>query len=220
LLKVQELELTPVTQAFVLHFGEMGSRWGINRTVGQIYALLFLSARPLPADEIAEALGFSRSNVSMGLKELQSWRLVRLQHLPGDRREHFSTPDDIWQIVRILAEERRQRELDPTLSVLRDLLLDEKAHPDEGHAYLRMRQMHDLLELITKWSIDIQKLETGQLVELIRLGGRIVRLLELKNKLPFLGSKGSKTTAGRESGAETSTETLGHDLDDEEEREE
>lgn len=196
MLKVQELELSPVTQAFVLHFGEMGSRWGINRTVGQIYALLFLSARPLPADEIAEALGFSRSNVSMGLKELQSWRLVRLQHLPGDRREHFSTPEDIWQIVRILAEERRQRELDPTLSVLRGLLLEEKSNPEDGHAYQRMRQMHDLLELITKWSTDIQKLETDQLVELIRLGSRVVRLLELKNKLPFVGSRGGKRAAG------------------------
>jgi DNA-binding transcriptional regulator GbsR (MarR family) len=210
LLKVQTVPLSPMTQAFVLHFGEMGSRWGINRTVGQIYALLFLSARPLPADEIAEALGFSRSNVSMGLKELQSWRLVRLQHLPGDRREHFSTPEDIWQIVRILAEERRQRELDPTLSVLRGLLLEEKAHPEEEHAYVRMRQMHDLLELITKWSTDIQKLETDQLVELIRLGGRVARLLELKNRLPFVGSRGGKAGAGQSSGKETPSDEDGY----------
>ena len=172
----------------MLHFGEMGSRWGINRTVGQICALLFLSSRPLPADEIAEALGFSRSNVSMGLKELQSWRLVRLQHLPGDRREHFSTPDDVWQIVRTLAEERRRRELDPTLSVLRDLLLDRVSSEADQHAHGRMQEMHDLLELITRWSEDIQKLETEQLTELIRLGGRVVRLLELKNRLPFIGS--------------------------------
>jgi DNA-binding transcriptional regulator GbsR (MarR family) len=190
------LELSPVTQAFVLHFGEMGSRWGINRTVGQICALLFLSARPLPADEIAEALGFSRSNVSMGPKELQSWRLVRLQHLPGDRREHFSTPEDVWQIVRTLAEERRRRELDPTLSVLRDLLLDKVSSPEDQHAHSRMREMHDLLELITKWSEDIQKLETEQLVELIRLGGRVARLLELKNKLPLIGSgRGARPAA-------------------------
>jgi len=190
------VELSPVTQAFVLHFGEMGSRWGINRTVGQICALLFLSARPLPADEIAEALGFSRSNVSMGLKELQSWRLVRLQHLPGDRREHFSTPDDVWQIVRTLAEERRRRELDPTLSVLRDLLLDKVSGVADHHAHKRMQEMHDLLELITRWSEDIQKLETEQLTELIRLGGRVVRLLELKNRLPLIGSgRGPKGAA-------------------------
>ncbi len=181
----------------MLHFGEMGSRWGINRTVGQICALLFLSARPLPADEIAEALGFSRSNVSMGLKELQSWRLVRLQHLPGDRREHFSTPDDVWQIVRILAEERRRRELDPTLSVLRDLLLDTASSRENRHAHDRIQEMHDLLELITRWSEDIQKLETEQLTELIRLGGRVARLLELKNKLPLIGSgRGGKVATG------------------------
>jgi DNA-binding transcriptional regulator GbsR (MarR family) len=190
------MELTPIVQAFVLHFGEMGSRWGINRTVGQICALLFLSARPLPADEIAEALGFSRSNVSMGLKELQSWRLVRLQHLPGDRREHFSTPEDVWQIVRTLAEERRRRELDPTLSVLRDLLLDKVSGVADQHAHKRMQEMHDLLELITRWSEDIQKLETEQLTELIRLGGRVVRLLELKNRLPLIGSgRGPKGAA-------------------------
>ena len=182
----------------MLHFGEMGSRWGINRTVGQICALLFLSARPLPADEIAEALGFSRSNVSMGLKELQSWRLVRLQHLPGDRREHFSTPDDVWQIVRTLAEERRRRELDPTLSVLRDLLLDRVSGEADEHAHARMQEMHDLLELITRWSEDIQKLETEQLTELIRLGGRVVRLLELKNRLPLIGSgRGSRGAADK-----------------------
>ncbi|GAB0115544.1 GbsR/MarR family transcriptional regulator [Acidisoma sp. C75] len=197
------MDLTPVTQAFVLHFGEMGSRWGINRTVGQICALLFLAPRPLPADEIAEALGFSRSNVSMGLKELQSWRLVRLQHLPGDRREHFSTPDDVWQILRILAEERRRRELDPTLSILRDLLLDKPSAPEDEHAYERMRQMHDLLELITKWSTDVQKLETDQLIELIRLGGRVVRLLELKNRLPVIGRRGERAaTREAEPGAE------------------
>lgn len=121
--------LTPLVQRFVLHFGEMGSRWGINRTVGQIYALLFVSPRALNADEIAEALAFSRSNVSMGLKELQSWRLVKLQHLPGDRREYFSAPEDVWAIFQTLAEERRKREVDPTLSMLRDALLEPVADP-------------------------------------------------------------------------------------------
>jgi DNA-binding transcriptional regulator GbsR (MarR family) len=121
---------------------------------------------------------------------------VRLQHLPGDRREHFSTPDDVWQIVRTLAEERRRRELDPTLSVLRDLLLDKVSGAADEHAHARMREMHDLLELITRWSEDIQKLETEQLVELIRLGGRVVRLLDLKNKLPLIGTgRGARSAA-------------------------
>jgi DNA-binding transcriptional regulator GbsR (MarR family) len=97
------MNLPLMVQTFVLHFGEMGSRWGISRTVGQIYALLFVSDRPLNADDICEHLGFSRSNVSTGLKELQAWNLARLQHLPGDRRDHFATPEDIWEIIRTLA---------------------------------------------------------------------------------------------------------------------
>jgi DNA-binding transcriptional regulator GbsR (MarR family) len=188
------LDLSPLSEAFVVHFGEMGSRWGINRTIGQIYALLYVSGRPLCADEIAEALGFSRSNVSMGLKELQSWRLVRLQHLPGDRREYFSAPEDVWQIVRILAEERRRREIDPTLSVLRDLLMEKPGSEEDCRAQARLREMHELIELLTRWSDDVQKLNNEDLVQLLKLGGRVVRLLELKNRLPFLG-RGSKSEA-------------------------
>src|SRR4249920_1088614 len=108
------MNLPPLTQSFVLHFGEMGSRWGINRTVGQIYALIFVAPAPLNADDIAEKLEFSRSNVSMGLKELQAWRLVKLRHIAGDRREYFDAPSDAWEIFRTLAEERRRREIEPT----------------------------------------------------------------------------------------------------------
>ena len=143
------MNLAPLTQRFVLHFGEMGSRWGINRTVGQIYALLFVSPNALNADEIGEALAFSRSNVSMGLKELQSWNLVRLQHLPNDRREYFQAPEDVWSIFRTLAEERRKREIDPTLSMLRDALMEQPSNEDDIHAQARMKQMHDLVELMT-----------------------------------------------------------------------
>jgi len=188
------LDLSPLSEAFVLHFGEMGSRWGINRTVGQIYALLYVSGRPLCADEIAEALGFSRSNVSMGLKELQSWRLVRLQHLPGDRRDYFSTPDDIWQIVRTLAEERRRREIDPTLTVLRDLLMEKPGNAEDRRAQKKLREMHELIELLTRWSDDVHRLNNEDLVELLKLGGRVVRLLELKNRLPFIG-RGARSEA-------------------------
>ena len=116
--------MTPLVHSFVAHFGEMGSRWGINRTVGQIYALIFVSPKPLCADEIAETLSYSRSNVSMGLKELQSWRLVKLRHVAGDRREYFEAPSDAWEIFRTLAEERRRREMEPTLSMLRSALLE------------------------------------------------------------------------------------------------
>ncbi len=184
------MTLSPLVQAFVLHFGEMGGRWGVNRTVGQIYALLFVSDQPLNADQITEALSISRSNTSMGLKELEAWRLVRKRHLPGDRRDYFHTPDDIWQILRILAEERRKREIDPTLSLLRDILMESPASPEERHAQDRMRQMHDLIELLTGWSDDVQKLDNDSLRQLLALGAGVSRLLDVKNKIAmFAGAR-------------------------------
>jgi DNA-binding transcriptional regulator GbsR (MarR family) len=183
------MNLPPLIQAFVLHFGEMGGRWGINRTVGQIYALLFLSDRPLNADEITEALGVSRSNVSMGIKELEAWRLVRKRHLPGDRRDYLEAPDDIWQIVRTLAEERRKREVDPTLSMLRDVLMETPSSPAERHAQDRMREMHDLIELLTGWADDVQKLDNASLMRLLALGAGVSKLLDMKNKVTVLGPR-------------------------------
>jgi DNA-binding transcriptional regulator GbsR (MarR family) len=142
-----------------------------------------VSPRPLNADDIADALAFSRSNVSMGLKELASWRLVRLQHLPNDRREYFSTPEDVWAIFRTLAEERRKREIDPTLSMLRDALVQDPANEDEAHAQRRLREMHDLIELVTTWFGDIQKLDTKTLIQLMELGAKAQKFLEFKQKL-------------------------------------
>ena len=184
------MNLAPLTQRFVLHFGEMGSRWGINRTVGQIYALLYVSPKALNADEIGEALAFSRSNVSMGLKELQSWNLVRLQHLPNDRREYFSAPEDVWAIFRTLAEERRKREIDPTLSMLREALMEEGVTGDDVHAQARMRQMHELIELMTGWLADVQKMDSATLASLMKMGAKVARLLDAKDKVALsLGFK-------------------------------
>jgi len=185
------MNLPPLVQAFVLHFGEMGSRWGINRTVGQIYALLYLSPQPLCADDIVEQLGFSRSNVSMGLKELQSWNLVRHMHLPDDRRDYFNTPDDVWQIVRTLVEERKKREVDPTLSMLRELLMQKPGSAEERHAQSRMKEMHDLIELLCGWYDDVRRLETERLVQLLTLGAKVQKILEVKDRLFALpGGKG------------------------------
>ncbi len=180
------MQLPPLVQTFVLHFGEMGSRWGINRTVGQIYALLFVSERALNADEIVEGLGLSRSNVSIGLKELQAWNLVRLQHLPGDRRDYFSTPDDIWQIVRTLVEERKKREVDPTLTMLREILLEEPQTDQERHAQNRLREMHDLFELFSGWYTDVQRLDTERLVQLLKIGSKVQKIFEMKDKLTLI----------------------------------
>ena len=187
------MNLPPLVQAFVLHFGEMGSRWGINRTVGQIYAVLFAADRPLCADDLVERLGVSRSNVSMGLKELQAWNLVRLKHVPGDRRDFFATPDDVWAIVRTLVAERKKREIDPTLTVLRELLMQAPVSDEEQHAQGRMKDMHELIELLTGWYAEIEKLETERLVQLLTLGSKVVKVLEMKDRLFSLPGGKSKS---------------------------
>ena len=183
------MDLSPLVQSFVLHFGEMGSRWGINRTVGQIYALLYITEKPLCADEIVAALGISRSNVSMSLRELQGWNLVLLKHQPGDRRDFFTTPDDVWQILRTLAEERKKREIDPTLSVLREILMQESSGEGELYAQERMAEMHGLIERLTNWYDDIKRLETDRLATLLSLGSKITKLLEAKDKVVAVGRK-------------------------------
>jgi DNA-binding transcriptional regulator GbsR (MarR family) len=185
------MAMTPLVRSFVAHFGEMGSRWGINRTVGQIYALIFVAPQPLNADDIAEQLEFSRSNVSMGLKELQAWRLVRMRHSPGDRREYFEAPTDAWEIFRTLAEERRRREIEPTLTMLRNALLEEPASPEDRIAQQRMRGMHDLIELMTSWFDDVQRLDAQTLSQLMRMGAKVGKLLEMAGKVKMIpGGKG------------------------------
>jgi DNA-binding transcriptional regulator GbsR (MarR family) len=182
--------LSPLVKSFVSHFGEMGSRWGINRTVGQIYALIFVSPAPVNADDIAEALEFSRSNVSMGLKELQAWRLVRLKHQTGDRREYFDAPSDAWEIFRTLAEERRRREIEPTLSMLRNALLEQPTTEEDRIAQERMKSMHDLIELMTTWFDDVQRMDQKTLAQLMKMGSKVQRLLEFTGKVKVV--KGGK----------------------------
>ncbi len=178
-----ENHLPALSRQFVSHFGEMGSRWGINRTVGQIYALIFISQRALNADEIAETLEFSRSNVSMGLKELQAWRLVRLKHLPGDRREYFDAPADVWEIFRVLAEERRRREVEPTLSMLRMALLEVPGSAADRHAQERMREMHELIDRLMTWFDDVQKLAPETAMQLMGMGATVTKVLEFKDRV-------------------------------------
>jgi len=172
------MNLSSRQQSFILHFGEMGSRWGINRTVSQIYALLYVHEAPLTADQITEALSMSRSNVSMGLKELQSWRLTRLQHLPGDRREYFTTPEDIWDILQILVEERRKREIDPTMSMLRAALMDDPSATEHSYSRKRMQDMLELLELVTGWLHELSELDRNTMIKLMKLGGGIKKLVK------------------------------------------
>ena len=184
--------LPPLSRQFVAHFGEMGSKWGINRTVGQIYALIFISKRALNADEIAETLAFSRSNVSMGLKELQGWGLVNLRHQAGDRREYFEAPGDVWEIFRVLAQERRRREIEPTLSMLRNALLEDAVSDDERHAQERMREMHDLIDRLMVWFDDVEKLAPETAKQLMGMGSTVTKVLEFKDRLTGRAPAGAK----------------------------
>src|SRR3954467_5272988 len=146
------MELMPVSQRFILHWGEMGARWGINRTVAQIHALLFLSPKPLNAGEIADTLGVARSNVSTSLKELQGWGIVRLAHVMGDRRDHFESMKDVWEMFRVILDERKKRETDPTLHLLRGLTEQAgKKGAAEEHVRDRLNHMRDFFELMTQW---------------------------------------------------------------------
>ncbi|MFN9709060.1 MAG: GbsR/MarR family transcriptional regulator [Burkholderiales bacterium] len=181
--------LSPLVRSFVSHFGEMGSRWGINRTVGQIYALIFVSPRPLNADEIAQSLEFSRSNVSMGLKELLACRLVNQRHVAGDRREYFDAPTDAWDIFRTLAEERRRREIEPTLSMLRNALLETPGNDEDRIAQDRMKSMHDLIELMTTWFDDVQRMDQKTLAQLMKMGSKVQRFLEFTGKTPVISHR-------------------------------
>lgn len=183
------MPLTVQTEKFILHFGEMGSRWGVNRTVGQIYALLFLSPQPLHADDIADALGLARSSVSMGLKELQSWRLVKMSHQVGDRRDYFESPKDVWEIFRILMEEKRKREIDPTLTLLRDNLLEPPKNDRDVYAQQRMTEMLELIELSTAWFDEVQHLPPETLRNLMKMGTHVQKVLGFAGKLRGLGSQ-------------------------------
>src|SRR6266566_6296468 len=141
------MPLTPVEQRFVLHWGEMGTRWGINRTVAQVHALLFVSPNPLHAEEIANTLSVARSNVSTSLRELQGWGIVRVVHVLGDRRDHFESLKNVWEIFTVVAQERKRREIDPTLRVVRECVDALKAD-GKGDAYTRER-LESMLEFLT-----------------------------------------------------------------------
>ena len=170
--------LTPVTTRFILHWGEMGTRWGINRTVAQVHALLFISPKPLHAEEIAETLSVARSNVSTSIKELQGWGIIRVVHVLGDRRDHFESIKDVWELYRVVMDERKRREIDPTLTMLRDCLIDaEKNGPEDKYAREKLGELLSFFETVTSWYEQMKKLPTSSLLKLTRLGEKIRKLL-------------------------------------------
>lgn len=168
------MKLNPVIEKLVLHWGEMGSRWGISRMVAQIHALLYFSPKPLAADEIVEALGVARSHVSNSLKELQSWGVVKVVHILGDRREHFQSIKDVWHLFEMLLDERKRREVDPTLKTLRETqaLLNDGADAD-AHTASRVKEMLEFFEQMDGWFGEVRRMPLESRVKLVKWASKL-----------------------------------------------
>jgi len=170
-------QLAPVEEKFILHWGEMGTKWGINRTVAQVHALLYLAAKPLPADEISTTLSVARSNVSTSLRELQGWGIVRVVHVLGDRRDHFETLKDVWEIFRIVAEERKKREIDPTLRVLAECVQEAKSGQGTRQTKERLEAMLEFLAAMSGLFEEILRMPPSALRSVVKLRGKVITLL-------------------------------------------
>lgn len=171
------MQLSPAVERYVLHWGEMGTRWGTNRTVAQVQALLYLSPEPLRADQIVDALSVARSNVSTSIRELQSYGLVRMTHVLGDRRDYFESLHDVWELFRVIIEQRKQRELSPTLSMLRSAAEEVEQEADTHPVTKeRMRNMLEFVETTSNWYEQIRDIPTSTLTKLMKLGKGITKL--------------------------------------------
>jgi DNA-binding transcriptional regulator GbsR (MarR family) len=172
------MQLSDTMRRYIVHWGEMGGRWGMNRSVAQIHALLFLSEKPLNADEIGETLGIARSNISTGLKELLAWDLVRVTHELGDRRDYFAAQQDTWEVIRAILEGRKRREIDPTLAALRDCAA-QLQKDKETPAAVRDRIVTQLefLETVTRWFDAMMRMPRKTLLKMMRMGERISKFI-------------------------------------------
>ena len=171
-------DLRPAVRKFVLHWGDMGSQWGVNRSVSQIQALLYLSERPLTAEEIADTLVMARSNVSNSIRELQAWGLIRRVPVMGDRRDHFEAETDIWEVAAKIAAGRKEREIDPAIAALRACVTDAADDPTiSAVASKRLKEMLVFTELVERWYTQMLKVPRPRLIALIKLGEKIVSLL-------------------------------------------
>jgi DNA-binding transcriptional regulator GbsR (MarR family) len=172
--------LTPATRKFILHWGEMGTRWGINRTVAQVHALLFLAPKPLNADDLVEALEVARSNISTSLRELQGWGIVKVVHVQGDRRDHFESLADVWELFQVIAQERKRREVDPTLALIRDCVAEaRKGGAVEAHVVERLSQLQSFFETVNAWYDQVRCLPTVALVQFLKFGSKMRKLFGL-----------------------------------------
>ncbi len=175
--------LSTAKRQFVLHWGEMGTRWGINRTVAQIHALLHVSATPLTAEEIAATLSVARSNVSTSIRELQGWGLVRPVHVLGDRKQHFESIKDVWEMFRIIIDQRKRREIDPTLEVLRLCIAEaEKSDPKDTYTRERLREIYEFFVDIEALYADVRKFPVSAIRGIVKARGTVRKLLPMKGR--------------------------------------
>ena len=180
---VESRELAPAVQRFVLHWGDMGSEWGVNRSVAQIHALLYLSERPLTAEDIADTLGMARSNVSNSLKELIGWKLARRVPVLGDRRDHFEAETDLLEMVTRIAQGRKEREIDPAAAALRACLAEaEGDHRVSPVARARLAEMQRFVETLNRWYDQMLGVPPAKIMALIRMGARVVNFLSFGGK--------------------------------------
>jgi DNA-binding transcriptional regulator GbsR (MarR family) len=172
--------LSAVEQKFILHWGEMGTRWGVNRTVAQVHALLYISPRPLNADDIVEALEVARSNVSTSLKELQGWGIVKLVHVLGDKRDHFESVKDVWELFRTVMDERKKREFDPTMRMLHECIAEaEKDKATDKYTEDRLRELYSFFETTTALYTQVRRWPTAAILKFIKAGDKVLKVVGL-----------------------------------------
>ena len=171
------MHLTPAMQAFILHWGEMGAKWGVNRSVAQIHALLHIATDPLDAEEIAETLGLARSNVSTGLKELQGWKLVKATRALGDRRDTFTSVQDMFDLATVVVEGRREREFAPTIAALRDVAVEAETDATPADVKARMKETLETMQMFDDWYRDMSRLPRGVQMAMLKLGAKLARFI-------------------------------------------
>lgn len=174
------MQLSPVQEKFVLHWGEMGTRWGINRTVAQLHALLLIADRPLNADDMVQTLGVARSNISNSIKELLGWGVIHSVPVLGERRDHYASESDVWELFQRILDERKRREVDPTLVLLRECVDEaERSRGESEHTCRKLREMHDMIEQLSRWHTQLRNLPTGAVIKFVKMGSKVWKMLGL-----------------------------------------
>ncbi len=169
--------LTEVQEKFILHWGTMGAQWGINRTVAQIHALLYISPKPLPAEDIAARLQVARSNVSNSLRELEAWGIIRTVSIMGDRRDHFEALSDVWELFRVVLEERKRREFDPTLALLRQCVAEAAKNKSDVFTQERLNELLGFFETMGAWFEQVRKLPNNAVNKFVKLGDKLFKMM-------------------------------------------